>query len=433
MAKKSLPQKLALFGGPKTVVQPQPPYPVIGHEEVNAATEVIMSRQLSDVGTGKFIQRFEKDFARYFGSKHCLSLSSGTSAIHCALFAVGVRPGAEVLTCAHNWISAITAILHAGGTPVFCDVKPGCWHIDPAEIKRRATPNTKAVVVTHLWGMPADMDPILKVCGELGIAVIEDVSHAQGSKYKGKYCGTIGDIGAFSLQGSKAIVAGEGGFLLTNSKRNFQRAQVPGHHGARLSSEMSIKEMKPFAQGGGAWTYRMFPVAAAIAMEQLGRLPALNAARQANFDRLRACLKNVSLIQWPKLHRDSVRGWYGTPANFDASKAPFSRETFIKACNAEGAGIGGEGYCDYSQIPLFQDMDLYSQMFVPKHANGVEFKPVKLGDLPNYDAIKKSSLRFIIPATESPTLMDQMANSIHKVLANADTLVKWEKAQGKAR
>jgi perosamine synthetase len=429
MAKKLRPEKLAILGGPKTVNLPHPPYPVIGHEEVNAATEVIMSRQLSDVGTGKFIQRFEQDFASYFGSRHCLSISSGTSAIHCALFAVGVRPGAEVLTCAHTWISAITAILHAGGTPVFCDVKPNHWHIDPADIKRKATPNTKAVIVTHLWGMPADMDPILKVCNELGIAVIEDVSHAQGSKYKGKYCGTFGEAGAFSLQGSKALVAGEGGFLLTNSKSLFQRAQIPGHHGARLSSEMSVKEVKPFAQGGGAWTYRMSPVAAAIALEQLGRLADMNAARQANFDRLRKGLKGVSVIQWPKVPRDTVRGWYGTPANFDASKVSFSRNTFLKACNAEGIGLGGEGYCDYTQIPLFQDMKLYSQMFVPKHANGVEFKPVQLGDLPNYDALKQSMIRFIIPATESPMLMDQMAAGIHKVLANAESLIDWEKTQ----
>ena len=429
MAKKESKEKLALLGGHKTVNQSHPPYPVIGHEEVNAATEVILARHLSDVGTGRFVQRFEKEFAGYFGSRYCLSLSSGTSAIHCALFAVGVRPGAEVLTCAHNWISAITAILHAGGTPVFCDVKPRSWHIDPAEIRRKATSNTKAVVVTHLWGVPADMDPILKVCGELGIPVIEDVSHAQGSKYKGAHCGTVGDIGAFSLQGSKAIVAGEGGFMLTNSKRYFQRAQVPGHHGARLSSEMSIKEVKPFAQGGGAWTYRMFPVAAAIATAQLEKLATMNAARQANFDRLRTHLKKVPFIRWPRLHRGSMRGWYGTPAIFDAGLAPVGRDTFVKACAAEGVGISGEGYQDWTQIPLFQDMKLFSQMFVPRHANGVEFRPIRLGDLPNYETIKRSMLHFTIPAIESPLLMDQMADGIHKVLANVDALVKWEKAR----
>ncbi len=429
MAKKESKDKLALLGGPKSVNQSHPPYPVIDHEEVNAATEVIMARQLSDVGTGRFIQRFEKDYAQFFGSRYCLSLSSGTSAIHAALFAVGVGPGAEVLTCAHNWISAITAILHAGGTPVFCDVKPQCWHIDPAEIKRKATSNTKAVVVTHLWGVPADMDPILKVCAELGIPVIEDVSHAQGSKYKGKYCGTLGDAGAFSLQGSKAIVAGEGGFMLTNSKRYFQRAQVPGHHGARLNAEMSVKEVKPFAEGGGAWTYRMFPVAAAIATAQLGRLPTLNAARQANFDRLYSRIKKIPFIQWPRLHRGTVRGWNGTPAIYVAEKAPVSRNTFVRACAEEGVGMGGEGYRDWTQIPLFQDMKLYSQMFVPKHANGVEFKPVRQGDLPNYEVVRKSMLHFRIPAVESPLLMDQMADGIHKVLANAVALAKWEKSQ----
>jgi len=424
-------EALALLGGTKAVTHPYPPYPVMDHEEVSAATEVVMSRGLSDCGRGTFVGRMEDDYAAYFGSKYCLSFASGTAAIHGALFALGVRPGAEVLTCNHNWISAITAIMHAGGTPVLCDTAPNSWHIDPREIRRKATPNTRAVVVTHLWGIPADMDPILKVCDKLGLPVIEDASHSHGSKYKGRYCGTIGEIGAFSLQASKAIVAGEGGFMLTNSSRYYQRAAVPGHHGARLSATMSLREVRPFAQGGGAWTYRISPIAAAIATAQLRKLPTLNAARQANFDRLRARIRKFPFLAWPRLAPGSVRSWYGTPVLFDEAKAGISRDTFVKACAAEGMAIGGEGYCDWSQIPLFQDVRLYSQMFVARHANGVSFQPVEKGSLPNYEAVRTRMILLAIPAVECPMLMDQAADAMEKVAANLRALRRWERSPKK--
>ena len=424
-------EALALLGGAKTVAHPYPPYPVIGHEEVNAATEVVMSRNLSECGRGAYVGRMEDAYAAYFGSKFCLSFSSGTAAIHAALFALGVGPGTEVLTCNHNWISAITAIMHAGGTPVLCDTARNAWHIDPAEIRRKATPNTKAVVVTHLWGIPADMDPILKVCAKLGLPVLEDVSHSHGSRYKGRLCGTIGDIGAFSLQGSKAIVAGEGGFMLTNTKRYYQRAMVPGHHGVRLSAEATLNELKPFAQGGGAWSYRIFPVAAAIATAQLKKLPTLNAARQANFDRLHARIRRFRFLTWPRLAPKSVRSWYSTPALFCAAKAGISRDTFVKAVAAQGVAIGGEGYGDWSQIPLFQNMKLYGQMFPVRHANGVTFQPVKKGTLANFESMRTRMILIGIPAVECPLLMDQVADAMEKVAANVPALRKWEKAQAK--
>jgi len=427
MANKPL---LGILGGPKTVTYSWPPYPAIDHTEVHAATEVIMSRNLSDCGRGPFTARMEDAYSAYFGSKHCLSCCSGTAAIHAALFAVGVKPGCEVLTCAHNWISAINAILHAGGTPVFCDAAPKAWSIDPKEIERKATPNTKAVIATHLWGIPADLDGITRACKKLGLPLIEDTSHAHGSMYKGRYCGTIGDIGAFSLQGSKAITSGEGGFLLTDNELYYQRATVPGHHVARLGG-LTLDEVKPFAPAGGMWTYRIPTIAANIATAQLAKLPALNAARQANFDRLQARLKKYDFLAWPKLAPKSVRGWYGTPALFDAAKAGISRDTFVKACNAQGIAIGGEGYTDYSQIPLFQDMSAFEQMFVRKHANGVEFKPCAKGSLPNYEAVRQSMLLIVVPHVELPILMDQEADAFDIVIDNIPALKKWEKEQEK--
>lgn len=427
------PDTLALLGGPRAVTCAWPPYPVIDHREVHAATEVLMARGLSDIACGPFVARMEDAYAEYFGARYCLSFGSGTAAIHSALFALGVGPGAEVLTCNHNWISAMTAILHAGGTPVLCDTAPGRWHIDPEEIRRKATPHTKAVVVTHLWGIPADMDAILRVTDRLGLPVVEDVSHAHGSKYKGRYCGTIGKIGAFSLQGSKAITGGEAGFMLTEDERCYQRALVPGHHTARLGNHITDDVVRPFAAGGGMWTYRIAPIAAAIATEQLKKLPALNGARQANFDRLGARLRRYPFITWPSLDKGSVRGWYGTPALYDAKRAGLARDTFVRAVAAEGVPLAGEGYRDWSQIPLFADLKVFAQLFVAQHANGVAFRPVPQGAFTNYERVRTTMLLFPMPPLDMPRLMAQYADAIDKVLAQRPALRRWEREQAAAQ
>ena len=405
---------LALFGGPKAVTAAMPPYPAIGHEEVAAAVKVLMSREVSDCGRGTFVAEMEDACAAYFGAKYALSFSSGTAALHSALFAVGVGPGDEVLTTPNTWISGITAIAHAGAVPVFCDVKPGTVHLDPAEIARKAGPHTKAVIVTHLWGIPADLDPILRAARAAGLAVIEDASHAHGGTYKGRLMGTIGDIGCFSLQGSKAIVAGEGGFMLTRSKLWYERAIVPGHHGRRLGM-LSLKSTRPFSHAAGLWTYRIAPVAAAIATEQLKKLDALNAARQANFDRLaRRLRKTVPFIRWHRVPPRSRRGWYGTPAFYEYP-GPVSRDRFVEACQAEGLGVWGAGYADWPRTPLFQDMSLYGQLWPVRHGSGAAFTPVPDGALPNTDRTRAETILFPIPAVELPDLIDQMASAVEKV------------------
>jgi perosamine synthetase len=416
-------ETLALFGGPKAVTMRQPPYPVIGPEEIAAVARVMISRELSDIGRGPVVAAMEDSYARHFKTRYALSFSSGTASIAAALFAVGVRPGTEVLTTSNTWISAITAIAHAGGTPVFCDLKPNTLHIDPREIRRKAGPHTKAVIVTHLFGIPADMRPILDVARALKLAVIEDGSHAHGATYRGRFVGTIGDIGCFSLQASKAIVAGEGGFMLTNSKRYYERAMVPGHHGERLRMT-TLAELKPFVPAGGYCKYRISPVEAAIATEQLKRLDALNAARQANFDRLRRGLaKCAPFIRWHRVPPRSTRGWYGTPAFYEYTGG-VSCARFHEACAAEGVPVWLGGYGDWARVPLFQDMRLYSQLWVVKHSNGVEFRPVKPGELPNEAQARQKLLIFSVPAEETPQLVDQWIAAVAKVSANMPALKK---------
>ena len=420
---------LALLGGTKTVTLTWPPYPLIGPEEVTGAVNVLMTRQLSQVGHGGVVGEMEDAYAKFFGVKYCHSFNSGTAAIHSALFALGVRPGDKVLMAADTWIAGITAACHAGGVPVFCDTKRGSHHIDPAEIRRKADRHAKAVIVTHLWGVPADMDPIMKTARAAGLHVVEDCSHAHGARYKGRCVGTIGDIGAFSLQGSKSIVAGEGGFLLTDSERWYQRAMIPGDHGVRLGQELTDKRLQAFARGGGAWTYRIAPVCAAVALAQLRKLPVFNAARQGNFDRLRKQVrKTAPFIRFPSLARGSVRGWYGTPASYEFDHTKVSRDLFCRACAAEGLHIG-TGYANSYEIPLFQDTRLYGQLWPVTHANGAAFEPVAPGSLKSHELQRRKVLIFPIPAEECPELMDQAAEAVAKVARGMSSLAREQAHQ----
>ena len=424
--------KLALLGGTKAVDMAPPLYPVIGQEEVTGAMRALMERQMSVTTHAGVVGEMEEKFGAYFGAKHCHSFNSGTAAIHSALFAVGVKPGDKVLTANNTWISAICAIGHGGAVPVFCDTYPDREWIDPAEIRRKgADPHVKAVIVTHLYGVPADMDGIMAAAREVGIKVVEDCSHAHGGRYKGRYLGTIGDAGCFSLQGSKGIVAGEGGFILTNDQLTYERSMIPADHGTRLKTELTLDELEPFAHGGGAWTYRISPMCAAVAIAQLDRLETLNAARRANFEQLRDRLaKCAPFIKWYPEDREAgtERGWYGVPGLYERAQGDVSRDTFIKACQAEGVACNSNGYANWYQAPLFQDVSLYAQLFTAEHVNGVKYEPLPAGALPNTEKLRLKHVHFQIPAERAPHYMNQIAGAIEKVVANLDALAAHEAA-----
>ena len=210
--------------------------------------------------------------------------------------------------------------------------------------------------------------------------------------------------------------------MITDSERCYQRAMIPDHHDESLSQELTLADLETFAAAGGYWKYRISPLAAAIATAQLKSLDERNAARQANFDRLHARLnEHVPFISWPQLPPGSTRGWYGAPATYYCDPERVPRDLFIEACVAKGVPLDS-GYQNWYQTPLFQDEGLYSQLWPAKHANGVAFKPLPPGALPNDEAMRVPMLRFQIPAIERPPYMDQIAAAIEKVAANMDAL-----------
>jgi dTDP-4-amino-4,6-dideoxygalactose transaminase len=186
---------------------------------------------------GPAVAAFESDFARFCGTSDAIGVNSGTSALHLALLAAGVEPGDEVITVPYTFVATVAAIEYAGARPVFVDVEPGYWTMDPAQIERAITPRTRAIVPVHLYGQPADMDPILDVARRHGLAVIEDACQAHGSEYKGRRCGSMGDLGCFSFYPGKNLGAyGEGGAVVTNDAAKARKIRLLRAWGKRSAT-----------------------------------------------------------------------------------------------------------------------------------------------------------------------------------------------------
>jgi dTDP-4-amino-4,6-dideoxygalactose transaminase len=183
--------------------------------EIEAAVARVLEN--AELILGPAVAAFERDFAAYLGAADAIGVNSGTSALHLALLAAGVGPGDEVITVPYTFVASVAAIEYAGARPVFVDVEPDYWTMDPARIEAAITPRTRAILPVHLYGQPADMDPILDIAARRGLMVIEDACQAHGSEYKGRRCGTLGQLGCFSFYPSKNLGAGgEGGAVVTS-------------------------------------------------------------------------------------------------------------------------------------------------------------------------------------------------------------------------
>ena len=246
--------------------------PSIGEDELNAIRPIFDSGWL---GMGSTVFEFEQLISEYINAKHVVCTNSGTSALHLALSSLGIGPGDEVICPSLTFAASCNCIRYVGATPVFADiVGPDHINIDPADIKRKITPKTKGIVVVHMAGFPAKMDEIMAIAKKHNLKVIEDACHGPLSEYKGKKLGTIGDCAAFSFFSNKNISTGEGGMFITNNEEMERKARLIRSHGmSTMSYQRASGHATEYDITCLGYNFRMDDIRAAIAIEQLKKLP----------------------------------------------------------------------------------------------------------------------------------------------------------------
>jgi len=319
---------LAIHGGPKARRTPFPQRRRHGELEKRYLAEVIDSDVLFYY-FGTKVRQFESRFAELYGRKHCIACSSGTAAVHVALGVLELPPGSEVITTCITDMGGLTGLLYQGLVPVFADVEPATLNLDPASVRARITPRTRALIATHHAGLAADMDALLAIGREFGLPVVEDCAQAYGCRYKGRLAGTMSPISAFSLNHFKHIDCGSGGMVLTDDDRLRYLASL--FVDKCYQRDEGLRD--PFFL---APNYQMTELQGAVALAQLERLPAIVDSRNrlgARLDRLLCDIPGVAPQAVPEGSRHS---YFLYLFRLDLARLGCSADAFSEALDAEG-------------------------------------------------------------------------------------------------
>ena len=382
--------KLAIQGGPKAVTLPAPIWPRVGEEEIEAVAAALRAsktdtRYISAPGGGGPVQEFEERFAEFIGAKFAMTTCGGGPALHIAVMAAGVEAGDEVIVSPYSWGQTASCILQQNAIPVYADIDPRTYTLTPESIEDRITDSTKAIVVVHIYGHPADMDPIVEIAERHGLPVIEDCAQAIGARYKGRPVGSFGHFGCFSIGDGKNISGGEGGLLVTSDAKLYEIANLVGQHPARSHTAVKDERLRRYIDSL-IYTYRIHPLSAVIAGVQLKYLDQWNAERRASADRLSENLKEIPGIEPPFVAEGCEHVYHIYSPSFVPNEVEgISRQTYVKAVAAEGVPIGS-GYVNVPihLRPRHQDRQYFYGKSCPwscKHARrDVTYQP---GDCPN--------------------------------------------------
>ncbi|MEA4889375.1 MAG: DegT/DnrJ/EryC1/StrS family aminotransferase [Clostridiaceae bacterium] len=354
--------KLALLGGNKVKTTEFGSGKRFGDAELQQVKEALDQNTLF-YWYGKKVKAFTQKFADMYQVKYCVATTSGTASIHVALGALGVGPGDEVITSPITDMGSVIGILYQNAIPIFADLDPHTYNMDPASIEARITDKTKAIVVVHLAGGPADMDPIMAIARKHNVKVIEDCAQSYQCRYKGRLAGTIGDIGCFSVNDFKHISAGDGGMVVTNDEDLYLKAmRFADKNYDRLATSPSASRKIPFL----APNYRMSELVGAVGLAQLDRLTWICDKRHQFGDKLTAGIKDLPGIT-PHVVLDGCESSYWFyMLRVDEKKAGVNRDTFSEALNAEGipSSAGYIPTCVY-EYDLFQNKNAFDGTHVP--------------------------------------------------------------------
>jgi dTDP-4-amino-4,6-dideoxygalactose transaminase len=345
--------RLALKGGKPVRNKPFPKWPVFDEKELDALKQVLESGVW---GAGQNVKQFEERFAAYQGAKYGVAVTSGTTAIEIALRACGIGCGEEVITTPYTFMATATSILYVNAIPIFVDVEPDTYNIDPEKIEEAITEKTKAILPVHIGGRPANMSEIMKIAEKHGLHVVEDACQAWGSEWMGRRVGSFGDFGCFSFYASKNITSGEGGIIITSDQELYVKAWSL-HNCGRLPEKAWYEHYLP------GTNYRMTEFQAAILLVQLERLDEHTRKRAENAEYLNSKLSKIDgLKPLKKDDRITRHAWHLYIFRYDPKAfGGLSKSDFANAMRAEGIPVSigyskplyKEPYLDYfKKCPL---------------------------------------------------------------------------------
>jgi len=359
---KQATDRLALLGGaPGVTSDPGDTFtwPIVTERHERAVLDVLRKGQMSGLDVTR---EFERRYAEMLGRKHALACPNGTAAILDAMYGLGIGPGDEVICPSITYWASIVPAYVLGATPVFADVDPETLCIDPADFERRISARTRAVVVVHYAGMPADMDAIMAIAAERDVTILEDCSHAHGALYKGREIATFGQVAAFSLMTGKSLPVGEGGILLTDERRIYERALLYSHYARH--DEITLADLKPFVGlPCGGFKHRMHQLSAAFGLVQLDLFPRQMAEIDRAMNRFCDLLVDTPGIRpmRPDASTNTTKGgWYYPHFKYVSEElAGLSLSRFCDAVRAEGSVCNPGCNKPLHGHPLFTGMDVY--------------------------------------------------------------------------
>lgn len=409
-------QRLAIHGGQPEVDRRAPHFvwPRLGERTRDAVLEQ-MDESISIYDRSGIFATLEDRFASYHERRHALLTSSGTAALHSMYVGVGLQPGDEVIVPAYTFFATVTPILFTGAVPVLADCGPD-GNIDPIDVERRLTPRTKAIVVTHMWGIPCQMDQLMALAELHGLILLEDASHSHGATFRGRLTGTFGRAAAFSLQAQKTLTGGEAGILLTDDDEIYYRALLLGHYNKRCKSEIPAGHpLSRFATTGMGLKLRAHPLAAAIASEQFDLLDEILRARRATARAMTDALAGVPGLRMPSAAESSQPTWYAFVMQYRSEElGGLPLETFYEAVMAEGC-IELDRPSSTAPLnlhPLFQEPGT----LFPAYRNVFAYAR---GEFPRAEEFHRNSLK--LPVWDDPAdepLMRAYCRAIRKVAAS---------------
>ena len=382
------------------------PWPFFTQEEADAVHCLLLSNKVN-YWTGTECREFEKEFAAWAGTDFAIALANGTLALDVALKALGVGSNDDVVVTPRTFLASASAVVTAGANPVFADVDLNSQNITADSIKAVLTPNTKAVIVVHLAGMPADMDPIMRLSAEHGFSVIEDCAQAHGARYKGRSVGSIGHVGAWSFCQDKIMTTGgEGGMVTTNDERLWQAMWSYKDHGKSFHSVYHKRHDPGFrwVHDSFGTNWRMMEMQAVLGRIQLNRMKDWTAKRRANAAALEAVAASFPVIRRVIVPVDLVHAEYKHYffVNTELLADGWTRDRIVDEINRRG-------------VPCYHGS--CSEVYLEKAFEGTPWRPIHR--LPNAKQLGETSIMMLVHPTLSASEITLSCEVLHDVLSLA--------------